>query len=267
MSHTRKIAALIALAVATLATLLATPAAAGEQQLPARTSAVVYVMPLGDSITKGAGDGNSNAWTAGYRRDLWNRLQGVGVAVNFVGSQVHGGPDPNHQGMAGWRIWQLQEYAAEWITTYQPDVVLLMAGTNDISDGTPPAVVLARLELLIDTIQATKPGIAVRVGTIPLRREPSTLQDETKAYNTSVQLMVSARWHLGQRISVVPIHQVSTSTLAYYDYVHPNACGYSGISWRWFTYLSNTDLNTTGAPWPAGADPLPACTLAAAKRR
>jgi lysophospholipase L1-like esterase len=242
----------------TAATWLTALPAVGDTSGPVRPKVVpVRIMPLGDSITYGSGDRNTDPTRtpAGYRRDLQNRLKAVGVYADFVGSMSSGGPDPHHEGHPGFEIAQLGVYVPLWITTYRPDIVLLMVGSNDISHGLA-AGAPERLSALIDLIQLTKPDVTIRVATIPLRREPSALNDETRTYNSAVASMVSARWNAGQRVSLVPIHIVSPYAIDYYDSVHPNECGYKKISFVWYYYLGRTSLNTTGAPWPTGYYPM-----------
>ena len=50
----------------------------------------VDIMPLGDSLTRGAG---SDPQDIGYRRPLYLKLVDGGYAVHFVGSQEHPPPD------------------------------------------------------------------------------------------------------------------------------------------------------------------------------
>ena len=244
------------LAAATVAvTLIAVPAA--QPAAAAASATPVRIMPLGDSITYGSGDRNTDPTRtpAGYRRDLQNRLKAVGVYADFVGSRSNGGPDPHHEGHPGYEIAQLTVGAPLWISTYKPDIVLLMAGTNDISHGRAVGAA-ARLGLLLDVIQLAKPGVAIRVATIPMRRVPSTLNDETIAYNNALVSLIANRAAAGQQVSLFPMHIVSPWAVDYFDSVHPNECGYKKMSFVWYYYLGRTSLNATGATWPTGYYPM-----------
>ena len=52
--------------------------------------------------------------------------------------------DRNHEGHSGWRIDEIHASIDGWLTTYQPEVVLLLIGTNDVTQdyqvSTAPAV-------------------------------------------------------------------------------------------------------------------------------
>jgi lysophospholipase L1-like esterase len=222
---------------------------------------VVRIMPLGDSITKGYGDGYSSAWSVGYRADLYRRVTAAGMKVDFVGSQRNGSPDPDHEGHSGWQIAQLSRNASRWVKAYKPDVVLLMAGTNDINHETDLAHAPARLGLLIDRILAARPGVRVMVATVPARRPPSKRAAQTAAYNRGVIAQVAARWRAGKPVTLVPMHVLSPVAGDYRDAVHLNHCGYLKVSFVWYLYLRRSAVNTTRSVWPIGADPLrhPTC--------
>lgn len=218
---------------------------------------VIRIMPLGDSLTKGAGDGMSSRWSTGYRRDLYNRLTAAGLRVDFVGSQRSGATDPNHEGHSGWEIDHVSQNAARWVKAYKPDVVLLMIGTNDINHRTDLPRAPARLGLLIDRILAARPGVQVMVATIPARRPISKLAPATAAYNRGVIQQVAERWRSGKPVSIVPMHVLRTTPTDYYDAVHLNRCGYQKLAFVWYLYLRRSAaLNPKGRPWPTGADPL-----------
>ena len=65
----------------------------------------IRVLPLGDSITDGAGA------PGGYRLRLYQLLTNAGFNVDFVGTLTDNGapglPDPDHEGHSGWRIDQI----------------------------------------------------------------------------------------------------------------------------------------------------------------
>lgn len=93
---------------------------------------LLNLLPLGDSITHGvihSGDTESG----GYRTALQARLADLGVLADFTGSLSNGPAaiDRHHQGHRGWTIDQLNDRQAAIAAAAQPDVILLMAGTND----------------------------------------------------------------------------------------------------------------------------------------
>ena len=99
----------------------------------------VRVMTVGDSITAGVG---STSGTAGYKRGLYEKYLDYGANVNFVGPSSLGGSNgfpegSGHAGFSGWRIGQIEEQIDGWIQSYQPQVILMMIGTNDILQDKP----------------------------------------------------------------------------------------------------------------------------------
>src|SRR5947209_14639864 len=119
-----------------VAVLLAIGGALLAAPAPARASVAsrpIRVMPLGDSITWGVGSSTGSS----YRADLWRRLvTQAGYHIDFVGSQQSGSlPDTDNEGHSGWRIDQIAGGIDGWLATYQPDVVLLHIGTNDMNQN------------------------------------------------------------------------------------------------------------------------------------
>src|SRR5579859_901846 len=116
----------------------------------------VPIMPLGDSITAGVGSMNGS----GYRAALWYDYQAAGYRVDFVGSG-HNGPQDfpqQHEGHPGWRIDQLSAHIVGWLATYQPHIILLQIGTNDILQHDDLPLAPARLNNLLERITEQLPN-------------------------------------------------------------------------------------------------------------
>ncbi|MEV4760921.1 SGNH/GDSL hydrolase family protein [Micromonospora sp. NPDC049559] len=196
----------------------------------AGSARAVKVMPMGDSITWGQGSTDGS----GYRGPLWLRLRNeAGYAPDFVGSQVVGTiGDPNNEGHRGWQIDQLQANATGWINTYQPDVVLLHIGTNDMYRNYQVATAPDRLSALIDQILAARPGVYVLVAKIT----PSTNTDaqaRINAYNAKIPGIVAAK---GDHVRLADMTNVTTADLV--DALHPNDTGYAKMAERWYPVLT-----------------------------
>jgi len=127
---------------------------------------VVRLMPLGDSLT----DGGPVA--GGYRTKLWKRLvQEDGDKIEFVGSMFGGTIESNglnHEGHNGWTSSQLLGSVSGFISGSQPDIVLLLIGTNDVLGGTPASTITANLSSIIGKIFAAKPNTYIIVSSIPI---------------------------------------------------------------------------------------------------
>ena len=212
----------LVLAVLALLAMAATPAAA----------AGVRVMPLGDSITYG-----SKA-PGGYRLELWTRLQRDGAAVDFVGSRQDGPAslgDRDHEGHSGWRIDEVADAVDGWLAQHQPEIVLLMIGTNDLLQDHAVASAPARLGALLDRITATLPRGRVLVATLPPLGKPAW-QAQVDVFNRALPAVVQARARTGKRVQLVDVARGMTAAdLA--DGVHPNDGGYAKLAAAWYAAL------------------------------
>ena len=143
-----------------------------SHKTPAWLNTGTKIMPLGDSITEG--------WPSdcgGYRAFLYNMFVEEDIPVDFVGSlDFHSEnlADKNHEGHAGWTTLELAsgreskaECAPEWVRRYDPAIVLLIAGTNDLFYTNEAEEIANNYMALLASIRAAKPGIVVIAGTIP----------------------------------------------------------------------------------------------------
>jgi lysophospholipase L1-like esterase len=208
-----------------------------------RTS--IKIMPLGDSITFGTHDPGYG----GYRHLLRTLLINDGYAVNFVGSQKGGKavPDSANEGHPGWTITQIQDGidTEGWLETYQPDLILLHIGTNDIRRGDADAAP-GRLSALLDDILRRLPQThVIDAQIIPFRRGPEQGQ---QAYNAAIPGIVAAK---GPRVSIVDMQNI-LSRDDYADGIHPNADGYDKMARAWKPAIGAA---VSGNASPADAHP------------
>jgi lysophospholipase L1-like esterase len=196
------------------------------------TAAGVRVMPLGDSITYG-----SRA-PGGYRLELWARLSRDGAAIDFVGSRQDGPAslgDRDHEGHSGWRIDEVADAVEGWLAQQQPEIVLLMIGTNDVLQNHAVAGAPARLGALLDRITAKVPRARVLVATLPPLGKPAW-QAQVNAFNGALPGVVEARARAGARVQLVDVARGMTAAdLA--DGIHPNAGGYAKLAAAWYAAL------------------------------
>ena len=201
-------------------------------QFQAQAIGGVKIMPLGDSITFGY-DGANN--TSGYRLGLWNRFLNDGLNIDFVGSLQSGsGPnnfDTDNEGHYGWRINQLIDNIDGWLDTYQPQIITLMIGTNDINNNEDVAGAPNRLSALIDKITARRPNARLLVASItPLR--DAAANDRVRQYNATIPGIVTAKVQAGKNVSYV--NMAGALTLANIpDGIHPDAAGYDKMAVIW----------------------------------
>lgn len=202
-----------------------------QPQAAKASQQAIRIMPLGDSITYGQGSSNGG----GYRWPLWKALNARGARVTFVGSMRTGpllGFVRNNQGMPGWTIRQLSAHVVDWLTVYQPQVILLQIGTNDFVKHDDPAHAPARLHSLLDQITTTAPEAIVIVAQItPLNRGPH-LSAEVQAYNAAIPAIVAEEVARGRHVKMVDMyHAVSPALLV--DGIHPDDQAYLRMAQAW----------------------------------
>lgn len=209
----------------------------------------VRIMPLGDSLTQAS---------PGYRGFLYQLLVGAGYKVEFVGSKTDKGKpvgSPKHEGHGGFTIGPGKSKADAWSNgkgnlfdnldawlKAQPDVVLLLIGTNDffnvgnLQPGyKPDQAGPAKLGALLDKIHALSPNSKVIVSSIlPVEWDANF----AKAFNRAIPGLVASR-----PFAVFADLNSKTAFRAgdwSGDKLHPSDQGYQKIAKSWFDVLKTT---------------------------
>jgi len=189
------------------------------------------IMPLGDSITRGAQPDD----LGGYRDDLWELLTERGYSFDFVGQGEallgDKSADRDHAGISGNTIEQISARTLGndgLLATYQPDAILLMAGTNDNFQLDSNAAA-SRLDTLLGQIQQQAPGTQVFVASIPpLRDEP--FRSEGVSYNNKVKTEIVGKHANTTFVDIAS--QLSNADLVE-DGVHLNKAGNAKTAAVW----------------------------------
>jgi lysophospholipase L1-like esterase/fibronectin type 3 domain-containing protein len=224
----RALALVLGLGLALAGTPVVAPAVAAETTL--RTP--VRIMPMGDSITHGVGA------SGGYRLELKDLLVPAGHSFDFVGSQASGPfeiEDRQHQGHSGFKIHDIAALARDRVTTYRPDVVLLVIGTNDVTGNYELDAAPDRLAALVDTIVEAAPASKLIVGSIPPLAD-ATDDAQARDYNAAIPGLVQARAAAGKNVSFVDMYGAMTPA-DLVDGVHPDADGYLKMANVWLPAL------------------------------
>ncbi|KAF2172258.1 carbohydrate esterase family 3 protein [Zasmidium cellare ATCC 36951] len=224
---------------------------------------------VGDSITAGVGSEGDNAGDS-YRLYLYNMITQAGTSVNFVGKQTGmyqptttsglepatgNDPEPDNEAVGGYRIDQIITLLEQdnTITSQQPNVVLIHAGTNDnalqfvyqdgdqtCADGQCVGNAHAtetyadapnRLGNLIDYVLCHQPNAIVLVAILIQDYYNST---QGNLFNAEVPNVVAARYEKGYKVRVVDMSSVSP---AFDQKVHPDNDGYQEMANRWYTAM------------------------------
>lgn len=214
-------------------------------------SGTMKIMPLGDSFTYGTIENpNEDANYGGYRKVLNQRLSENGKNYDFVGSQSHGGfSDNQNEGHEGWVCDfdiinsdpgygdGLYQYIDNWQSTYDPDMVLLSVGINDIYSGfdiSPEAAADAQKRLM-EKMLGNNPDLIIVVTKqlpwpemITLNGELETIVNDLKSAGHSVYLTDV----------FVGFNDYQGSGGHKYGN-HPNEAGYDVMGENWFNAIKD----------------------------
>jgi lysophospholipase L1-like esterase len=214
----------------------------------------VRIMPVGDSITEG------KYTQGGYRKPLYQMLKDNGYTVTFVGKEDNGNPandtgfstgmeNPNHEGYGSARIGMLlnggttEKHTALPIKTSladnNPDIVLILLGTNDILGITPADRMRQTMEELLNTICEQNPNTIVVLASIPPIFKIEARNADVNSYNAVLPRIVAKEKALNHKIEFADIHSVFTDPADLSeDKVHPSATGYSKMAALWYSILT-----------------------------
>ena len=192
----------------------------------------VKIMPLGDSITE---------YDISYRYPLWQKLvDSDGRAIDYVGSVTKGPsslPDKNQEGHAGW--WakgptsngtgNLYDNIVGWLNTYDPQVVVLMIGTNDLLRGKSGSQTGSDIADLVNRMYSTKPQLRLVQCTVTYGWiDGSWNSADLQACNSAIRSMVTSMRNAGRNISLADMQGVDGppgSDTYFGDGIHPTAAG------------------------------------------
>ena len=224
------------------------PATSG--MFPAGTT--TRVMAVGDSLTQGQGAES----TGGYRLPLWNRMYTNGLQFLPVGYQTQP-PYSNNgnryygsrwSGYGGWKIGDLMGTGSnnntgkampQWIAEHNPSVLLLMIGTNDLSETANLTTLTTRYTALLDQIYTAKPDMHIVLGRIP-QYQTLSWAAVTNYNNMCVQeLTARVAANPARKMAVANMEPINQDPTKYADYVHLNARGYADAADRWYAAITS----------------------------
>jgi acyl-CoA thioesterase I len=214
------------------------------------------ILCLGNSLTNGTNKYNS------YRRDLWQLLHKANYDFDFIGSwnKHHGGGempnddfDTDHDGHSGWTIdnmfhppgWDsARGNITQWLTRYQPAMVLIELGTNDVFQCVKVSDMISKMDRLVQTLRQANNTVLIFIAQIPPLGQqwaPKKLCGIPASYDAVVQDLnkqiglYAVKWST----KTSPVHAVDQFTgvdpsTDMYDDIHPNDKGEKIMAQRWF---------------------------------
>ena len=207
------------------------------------------IMPLGNSITRGVlSTSPATATDIGYRKALYNSLDGVYSNLDFVGSLSTGdgtGFDEDHEGHGGWMANEIRDEVKTWLNNNPADVVLLHIGTNDIGVPQNLADIVDEVATLLDNIDAyeseNNTEVVVFIARIIRLVCCGFTGAETTDFNSQIAAMVNQRVIDGDKLYMVD----QESALTYPgdlepDLIHPTQAAYDKMAAVWEQALTST---------------------------
>ncbi|HVJ18018.1 MAG TPA: GDSL-type esterase/lipase family protein [Polyangiaceae bacterium] len=197
---------------------------------------VLRVWPIGDSITEGV--------EGGYRGNLYKLLRARDIDVDYVGTLRDSSTkvsEKEHDGHPGFTISNAQENFDVWTKSVpEPDVVLMMLGTNDFAWWTNVTVAEHHgyFVKFVDHLLERLPHSVVVVATIP-PQSPKVIEDVrldrqkmTDDFNNMVRRWVPAQPSYGKRLFLADAaRELRLSDLS--DGIHPSKEGHAKLAKVW----------------------------------
>lgn len=193
-------------------------------QPPAADGARLRVMPVGDSITEGVNSTTNN----GYREPLERLELAQHHPIDYVGSHQTGSmANARNEGWSAQEIAFIQDKTMAHLKEYSPNVVMLLAGTNDIGHGRE-AGAAQRLMSFVARIRATVPDAMVLVGSLLPDADAATAAAHRR-FNDQVQLLLPPSDLASLRFVVFD----NLDPRSEMDGLHPNDSGYARMASTW----------------------------------
>lgn len=115
----------------------------------------------------------------------------------------------------------------------RPNIVLLMAGTNDVMFNINLDTAPKTLGKLVDRIIVQCPDATVLIATITPLLEPP-LEVKRVTYNSAIRGVIKARRDAGKQVALVDMGKVMPAHINSTDKIHPIDEGYRLIAVAWY---------------------------------
>jgi lysophospholipase L1-like esterase len=240
----------------------------------------ITIMPLGDSITVGV----NSTYGSGYRDPLYSDLTADNVSFQFIGSTTSGSTltlsnagDAHHNGYGHYQIGDLDlnltgnyqpasadsNAGGDWLsgTNANPDIILLMVGTNDFLQQNY-ANIDQNITNLVTDIHTDSPASKILIaGAIPIKgtgTDPYGDAGQTTGYyplvanydnyiqNTLVPSIPNTVY-VDQRSNFLNSDGTLKFSLYSVDGIHPDDAGYAAIAATWDSAI-NAEIGAAPEP-------------------
>lgn len=122
----------------------------------------------------------------------------------------------------------------------RPNVVLLMAGTNDVVFNINLETAPLTMAKVIDEIIDSCPDAALLVAQIPMLLDP-VWEEKRVALNTAISDVVEARFNASKQVALASMDRFAAQHLNVTDGIHPTDEGYKHIAAAWYDAIVRAD--------------------------
>jgi len=239
---------------------------------------VIKIMPVGDSITFGMGE------NGGYRKYLYQSLTQKGYNIDMVGPEGSNSAtanniryDDNHAGYSGYQIKEIPDWGRQQgnegslynklksknaVKQAQPDIILLIIGTNDMTANRSMDACANDLRALLDYMLADMPSNGIIfMGSIPEFTAYGGNAQRVANYNGTVKKVAEEYASKGKNVRFADVHGSLNGTADLgSDQLHPNGNGYKKMGNFWADVLDqylkeSAPTTTTQQPQPTSVNP------------
>ncbi len=210
-------------------------------------SGTIKIMPVGDSITNGDGE------QGGYRKYLYDALTKKGYKIDMVGPNGKNSAsangisyDDNHAGYSGYQIKEVPSWGqqqggkgslynelknANAVKQAQPDIILLMIGTNDLTANRSMDSCASDLRAMLDYMLADMPSDGVIfLCSVPEHTAYGGNTQKIGNYNSTVKQVAEEYAGKGKNVKFADVHGcLDGMNDIGGDQLHPNGGGYKKI--------------------------------------
>jgi lysophospholipase L1-like esterase len=187
--------------------------------------------------------------------ELFHLALEAGQGIEFFGTGMNG-PDTvdgvpfprGHEGHSGFTIDDAPQAGRSGISPlvdtvlgFEPDIILLKIGTNDLDQNVDVANAPSRLGALLDDIFSKDDDVLVVVAQIVPSRSVE-LNARVAAYNAAIPNLVAERAASGQNVLVADMESAFLADPDYQntllaDGLHPNERGYALLAATWYEVI------------------------------
>ena len=215
-------------------------------------SSTIKIMPVGDSITNGDGE------TGGYRKYLYSKLGQMGYSkIDMVGPNGKSSAsangityDDNHAGYSGYQIKEVPGWGQQQggqgslynklkdldaVKSAQPDIILLMIGTNDMTANRSMDDCASDLRDMLDYMLKDMPSDGmIFMASIPEFTAYGGNSQRIANYNSTVKKVADEYASKGKNVKFADVHGcLDGMNDIGSDNLHPNGTGYKKIGEFW----------------------------------